>query len=165
METLFPGLAAMHNFHPLAVHFPIALLVLAFVFQAIVVLGKRDTLQGFASGLLYLGALAALPTALTGLLAEENLEKSATLTPAMGAALEFHSTVMYIVTGLAVALAVLAFWKRTRMTRRMAAVLLAGLLVLVTLLGVGADRGGQLVYQYGIGGQKMTAEPPRLPGR
>jgi uncharacterized membrane protein len=63
-----------------------------------------------------------------------------------------------------VALAVLAFWKRTRMTRGMAAVLLAGLLVLVTLLGVGADRGGQLVYQYGIGGQKMTAEPPRLPG-
>jgi uncharacterized membrane protein len=50
------------------------------------------------------------------------------------------------------------------MTRGMAAVLLAGLLVLVTLLGVGADRGGQLVYQYGIGGQKMTAEPPRLPG-
>lgn len=165
METLFPGLAAMHNFHPLAVHFPIALLVLAFVFQAIVVLGKRDTLQGFASGLLDLGALAALPTALTGLLAEARLEKSANLTPAMGAALEFHSTVMYIVTGLAVALAVLAFWKRTRMTSGMAAVLLARLLVLVTLLGVGADRGGQLVCQYGIGGQKMTAEPPRLPGR
>jgi uncharacterized membrane protein len=164
METLFPGLAAMRNFHPLIVHFPVALLVLAFVFQAVVVLGKRDTLQGSASGLLYLGALAALPTALTGLLAEDNLEKSAIFTPAIGAALEFHSTVMYIVTGLAVALAVLAFWKRTRMTRGMAAVLLAGLLVLVALLGAGADRGGQLVYQYGIGGQKMTTATPQRPG-
>jgi len=105
METLFPGLAAMHNFHPLTVHFPIALLVLAFMFQGVVVLGKRDTWQTFSSGLLYLGALAALPTALIGLLAGARLEKSANLTPAMGAALEFHSTVMYIVTGLAVALA------------------------------------------------------------
>jgi hypothetical protein len=42
---------------------------------------------------------------LTGLLAEARLQKSANLTPAMGAALEFHSTLMYVVTSLAVALA------------------------------------------------------------
>ena len=164
METLFPGLHAMHNLHPLFVHFPIALFVAAFVIQAIVVLGKRDAMQPLARGLLYLGTLGALPTALSGSLAEDNVEALAGFTPAMSAALEFHSTLMYVVTGLAVLLTAMAFWKRARMTRGMAAVLLAGLLVLVTLLGVGADRGGQLVYQYGVGGQKMGAEGPRSSG-
>ena len=164
METLFPGFHAMHNLHPLFVHFPIALFVAAFVIQAIVVLGKRDAMQPLARGLLYLGTLGALPTALSGSLAEDNVAALAGFTPAMGAALEFHSTVMYVVTGLAVLLTALAFWKRARMTRGMAAVLLAGLLVLVALLGVGADRGGQLVYQYGAGGQKMGAEVPRPSG-
>ena len=164
METLFPGLRAMHNLHPLFVHFPIALLMTAFVVQAIVVLGRREPWQPFASGLLYLGALSALPTALTGLLAEAKAEKLAGFTPAMGTALDFHSTVMYIVTGLAVVLAAIALWKRARMGRGVAAILLVGLLVLVVLMGVGADRGGQLVYEYGVGGQKMGAEVPRPPG-
>jgi uncharacterized membrane protein len=164
METLFPGLHAMHNLHPLFVHFPIALFVAAFVIQVIVVLGKRDAMQSLASALLYLGTLGVLPTALTGWLAEEKVETLAGFTPAMGAALEFHSTVMYVVTGSAVLLTAMAFWKRARMTRGMAAVLLAGLLVLVTLLGVGADRGGQLVYQYGVGGQKLGTEVPRPSG-
>ena len=164
METLFPGLHAMHNLHPLFVHFPIALFVAAFGIQAIVVLGKREVMQPLARGLLYLGTLGALPTALSGSLAEDNVEALAGFTPAMSAALEFHSTLMYIVTGWAVLLTALAFWKRARMTRGLATVLLAGLLVLVTLLGVGADRGGQLVYQYGGGGQKMGAEGSRSSG-
>jgi len=164
METLFPGLHAMHNLHPLFVHFPIALFVAAFVIQAIVVLGKREVMQPLARALLYLGTLGALPTALTGSLAEDKVETLAGFTPAMSAALEFHSTLMYIVTGWAVLLTALAFWKRARMTRGLATVLLAGLLVLVTLLGVGADRGGQLVYQYGGGGQKMGAEGSRSSG-
>lgn len=59
METLFPALRAMHNSHPLLLHFPIALFMTACVIQAIVVLGRREPLQPFASGLLYLGALSA----------------------------------------------------------------------------------------------------------
>jgi uncharacterized membrane protein len=63
-----------------------------------------------------------------------------------------------------VVLAAIALWKRVRMGRGVAAILLVGLLVLVVLMGVGADRGGQLVYQYGVGGQKMGAEVPHPPG-
>lgn len=98
------------------------------------------------------------------MLAEEKVEKLAGFTPAMGTALEFHSTVMYIVTGLAVVLAAIALWKRACSGRGVAAILLVGLLVLVVLTGVGADRGGQLVYQYGVGGQKMGTEVPQPPG-
>jgi uncharacterized membrane protein len=150
--------------HALFVHLPIALFMTAFVVQAIVVPGRREPVQPPASGLLYPGTVSALPTALTGLLAEAKVEKLAGFTPAMGTALEFHSTVMYIVTGLAVVLAAIALWKRARMGRGVAVILLVGLLVLVVLMGGGADRDGQLVYEYGIGGQTVGTEAPQPPG-
>lgn len=150
----------MLNYHPMFVHFPLALLIMALVLQAVVVLGRRGRLQTFASGLLYLGALGALPAVLTGWLAGEQVEKLEGFTPAVEATLKFHATMMFIVTGLALLLAALAYIKRAQMTPLIQRVLFVGLLVLVILLGLGADRGGQLVYQYGVGGQKMGAQPP-----
>jgi uncharacterized membrane protein len=156
MGSLFPGVHAMDNLHPLFVHFPIALFVMAFMFQGIVVFGKRGGLQKFSSGLLYLGVLMAAPTLVAGWLASDQVEKLPGYTPAIDHVESVHSTLMFIVGGLGLLLAILTYLKRRELTRKTQWLLFVGLLVLVTLLGIGADRGGQLVYQYGVGGERMV---------
>jgi uncharacterized membrane protein len=101
--------------------------------------------------------LAALAAAGTGLMAEESV---AVIEPAEEV-LETHERLMQLATGLAVVLSVVAFFTRvpagSARPRHVQVLLLAGLLLLAAMLSVGADRGGQLVYQYGVGG---TAVPP-----
>jgi uncharacterized membrane protein len=152
----------MQNVHPLFVHLPLALFPLAFIFQAVAFIGRRHEAQPFASMFLYLGALSAIPAAVTGWLAEEQVEELPGFTHAMHEVVETHATLMYVVLGLGLALALLAFWRRRRMTRALQAVLVVGLFVLMMVMGVGADRGGQLVFQYGVGGQRM-GEPAASP--
>jgi len=153
MDLLFPGLKAMENIHPVFVHFPVVLLPLALVVQALAVWRRRDDWQRAALWLLWLGALGALAAAATGLLAEEKV-----VVPEPGwEVIELHETLMLISTGLALALAVLAVVRRRRLTRPVQLLLLAGLLALNALLVVGADRGAQLVYQFGVSVQKEAA--------
>jgi uncharacterized membrane protein len=151
----------MKNVHPLFVHFPLALLTLACLLQLVGVAGRRERCLSLASLFLYLGTAGALLSVLTGWLAEEQIEGLAGFTPAIEAVLDTHATLMFLTTGLAVFLSFLAFWLRGRMSRAWQAILLLGLLVLVSLAVLGADRGGQLVYEFGVGTQKMAA--PALP--
>ncbi len=74
-----------------------------------------------------------------------------------------HKTLMLTTTGLGALLSMLALVCRRRLTRGVQFLLLGGLLVLSGVLTVGADRGGQLVFQYGVGVQKPAVEP--TPGR
>ena len=164
---LFPGFDAMKNPHPLFIHFPLALLMLAFLFQVVSVVGRRQRLQATVHLLLYLGTAGALLAVGTGWLAEEQVEGLPGFTPAVDDVLETHATLMFLSTGLAVFLSFLTLLLRGRMNRAWQAVLCLGLLVLVSLAGLGADRGGQLVYQFGVGTEKMGSvpgpegEPPR----
>lgn len=101
MDLPFPGLKAMENIHPVFVHFPVVLLPLALVVQALTVWRRWADWQRAAH------------------------------------------------------------WGRLRrQTRPVQLVLMAGLLVLNALLVVGADRGGQLVYQFGVSVQKEAAADP-----
>src|SRR3972149_1589167 len=59
MESLFPGLSAMENLHPVFVHFPLVLLPLSFLFLLLGRLKKREDFQRAAVWLLYLGPLGA----------------------------------------------------------------------------------------------------------
>lgn len=150
MDAIFPGLRAMENIHPVFVHFPLVLLPLALVFQALAAWRGRDDWQQTALWLLYLGTAGAILAVLTGRQAEEHVFVPE---PAWEV-IELHENLMYVTTGLAVALSAAAFALRRRLTRKVQALLLVGLLVLTTVLAVGADRGGQLVYQYGVSVQK-----------
>ena len=157
METIFPGLRAMENLHPVFVHFPIGLLPAALLVQALAVARRREDWQRLALWLLWLGTLGALAAAGTGLLAAENVQVP---DPAIEV-VELHEFLMLTTAGLAVVLSVVALvavW-RQRLTRGVQFSLLAGLVVLGGVLAVGADRGGQLVYQYGV-----SVKPPVAPG-
>ena len=140
----FPGLKGMLNYHPLFVHFPIAFWVGALVFETLAVVRSSDDWHRTAARLLYLGTLFGLAAAGTGLLAEESVPESG---PAH-AVMELHQTLMLIATSAAVGLCMLAFFRRKNFTSGLRKLFLAGLLILAGLLGVGSDRGAQLVYQY-----------------
>ncbi len=154
MEWLFPGLRAMENLHPVFVHAPLALLPLALVFQVVALWRKTGEWQRLAFSLLWLGTLGAIAAAASGLQAEEEV----TVPTAAFDVIALHETLMLISAGLAVALSLFALVLRRRWGHPWPVVLLLGLLVLNGLLAVGADRGGQLVYQFGVSVQSEARE-------
>lgn len=161
MESLLPGLRAMPNIHPVLVHFPIAFLLGALLVEALVVWRRRDDWDRVARMLLCLGAATAVAAATSGWFAEETVEH----TEASHAVLELHKTLMLWTTGLAVTLAVIALLGgRYLEARRLQVFLLVGLLLVALIMTVGADRGGQLVYQFGTGIEKSASSgtlPPQ----
>jgi uncharacterized membrane protein len=141
---MFPGLKAMLNYHPLFVHFPIALWLTALLYEALSVWCARDDWHRTAIRLLYLGTLGAFAAAATGWLAKVSVPPS----PQVQDVLEIHETIMIITTSFALALCILCYAKRGDFTVSLRRIFFAGLIVLAILTAVGADRGAQLVYQY-----------------
>jgi uncharacterized membrane protein len=146
MEAFFPGLKGMLNYHPLFVHFPIALWIAALVFELAARVAKQDALHRAACAVLALGALAAVPAVMTGWSAEAAV-------PAAGAAhdvKELHESLMVTSSILSAVLAVLGlFVLPRRPLAALRAAFVVGLLVLAGMVAVGADRGAMLVYHYG----------------
>lgn len=147
----------MLNWHPLFVHFPIGLWVGALIFEAIAVLRSSEDWHRTATRLLYLGTLCAFAAVGTGLLAEKAVPESGPAHEVM----ELHEKLMLATTSVAVALCGLAFFKRKNFSAGMRKVFLAGLLVLAALMTLGADRGAQLVYQYGVSVDWSKANPKK----
>lgn len=153
MEELFPGLKNLANIHPLFVHFPIALVLVTLLFEAMWWISNKDQFRLFATWLLHLSALAAAAAAVTGLLASNGLGHDAPNH-------EFvhqHRDIMYWMTGLllvtSVAVASLRKFRQGAGRR----VLIFPLLVISGLLVYGADKGGRLVFDLGMGVRAKTA--------
>ena len=145
MEFL-PGLKGMLNYHPVFVHFPIAFWTGALLFELIAAVRKSEEMHRTARWLLYLGTLAAIAAVWTGLMAEESV-------PEAGAAhdvMEIHQRMMLATSSVAAGLCLLALFKR-QMSGGLRKLFLLGLVVLAVLMGIGADRGAQMVYQYATG--------------
>ena len=66
----------MNNIHPMVVHFPIALLLSAWLLDVLALITKRPRLHQFALCHLMLGVLGAGAAVLTGLQAEEMAKHS-----------------------------------------------------------------------------------------
>ena len=145
-SNLMPGIAGMENMHPLFVHFPIALLLSFFVIDLAGSIKNKAEWRQSASWFLYLGTLTAVLTALTGWLAAGNVQHGSDV----HAIMERHELIGFTVAGLAI---ILSVWRRVLGERlqHMANILylsVAGLAV--TIMIVGADLGGMMVYRYGV---------------
>ena len=146
MGELFPGLHGMANYHPLFVHFPIALWMAALIFELAARIAKTEDFHRTACVTLALGALAAVPTVFSGWSAESAV-------PAAGAAhnvKELHETLMVtasILSGVLAAVGLFVLPRRPLAALR--AAFLIGLLLLAGLVCAGADRGALLVYHFG----------------
>lgn len=145
------------NWHPILVHFPVALLslyagmvVLAFLWKS-----KASTLKPFAKILILLGALGTIVAAMAG----EGLEKpvEALEDPVITATLIRHALYAGVTQALAVLAAVLQFWpliqKKIEFLKfnihPLVHVGLAGMIFASLLLT--ASEGGKLAHTYHVG--------------
>ncbi|MGB8542813.1 MAG: DUF2231 domain-containing protein [Candidatus Acidiferrales bacterium] len=150
---MLPGLKAALNYHPIFVHFPIVLWFAALFFELLALWRTSDEMQRTASRMLYLGTLAAIVTVLTGLVAEKSVPPGIAQR-----VVGIHEALMLVSTSLAGALSIFAFSVRRNFTVQLRKVLLLGLCILGALVIFGADRGAQLVYEYGSAVNWSTAE-------
>ncbi|HEV2386694.1 MAG TPA: DUF2231 domain-containing protein [Candidatus Acidoferrales bacterium] len=152
MGSLLPGWTAALNHHPAFVHFPIVLWLAALLFEILSLRRRSDPTHDLACYLLYLGTLTAVLAVVTGLNAEATVA-----TDEVAHALEVHEELMLTSFFLATGLSVFAYFSRRRLTHALKMVLLAGLVLLALLVTLGADRGAEMVYRYGLGVNWSTA--------
>ena len=151
MDALFPGLQSLLNYHPLFVHFPIALWTAALLFEIAAHAvprewTHREMLHPIACAVLALGALAAIPTVMSGWSAQAAVPDTG---PAHDLK-ELHENLMVTASILSGILAAVGLFVLPRKPAAMLrAAFLAGLVVLVGLMAVGVDRGAMLVFHYG----------------
>jgi uncharacterized membrane protein len=151
-ETLLPGLAALHNVHPMFVHFPIAFFLGALAME-LVAIWVHERFHFVATWMLYLAALSAVVTATTGFLAMNQIAAASGGHAAPGHEfIHLHRNWMVSVTTIGILLSMYLFWinKRKQWAVQRWGLLL-GLLVLSVVLTLGADRGARLVFEFGIG--------------
>ena len=153
VPSMLPGLKAALNYHPIFVHFPIVLWFAALLFELLALWRASDDMQRTASRMLYLGTLAAIVTVLTGLVAEKSVPPGVAQR-----VVGMHQALMLVSTSLAAALCIFAFSVRRKFSVPLRKVMLLGLSVLAVLVIFGADRGAQLVYEYGSAVNWSTAE-------
>jgi uncharacterized membrane protein len=137
----------MQNYHPLTVHLPLALLLLAAAAEAIYLFTRRPLPDTLSRWFLYLGALGAALAAATGWLA---FDRVAPVRDAAGHLLE-HRTFGFVTLGVAVALALWRWASARSGGPRPRALFAAALAALSILLFVTGREGGELVYGHGVG--------------
>jgi len=159
LSGLMPGLP---NLHPAVVHFPLALLPAAVLFDLVLLVWARAAWADRAAAWLYaLAAIGALVAARAGDAAKDSV---GALAPAARALLHEHEHLADRAIWLLVTLAILriiATWRdrRTGVVPRgvLRLVLLAGGIAGIALLASVADHGGRLVYRQGVA---VTVAPP-----
>ena len=144
---ILPGLAHSSNVHPMFVHFPMVLWIVALGFFAFGAVRRSDDLVRMGRWFTYLGLVGAAAAVATGLWAEEQLGHHS---PGHGL-VHVHRNWMLVASALGGLTAVAAFFvrKRADATARWAFFAVMFVVTGVTLLG--ADRGAELVYRYGVG--------------
>lgn len=157
MDDIMPGLSSVPNWHPLLIHFPIALLYTALFAWLTGLVTARERAFRFGRWSLWLGIAFAVPTLLTGLSAAHELipDDPTPLTAdveraAWVEAIRNHQTWMLATAGLAIVTGVLSIVFRRQQRRSFRLAETAMLFVTVVVLTLGADRGGYLVYGLGV---------------
>ena len=144
------------DLHPLIAHFPIALLLVGVACDAIGIAMRRDFFFRTGYLLFSLGALSAIPVALTG----EQAGELAQHIDRIAADLDDHDAFGTAATLLAVGLALIRthFTLKKRFTGSIRYIYLAFALVAAGLIAAAGYTGGHLVYRYGAGTAPVTSQ-------
>jgi len=145
--NLMPGLAELPNLHPLAVHFPIALLSVYLLLDITGSLFKQPNWRRAAGWFLYIGALSAWITIAAGWQAEDSVAHS----EVVHSIIEKHEMFGVTVGSLAVFLSIWRILAGGLIQAFANIVYLLLSIIMVTAMVFGADLGGLMVYHYGVG--------------
>jgi uncharacterized membrane protein len=143
----------MHPIHPMIVHFPIALLMVAVMFE---VLAMRWRTRSFLDASLYTlvaGLVGAGLAIITGGLAEEGLEEF-TIPDGL---LDLHEGLGYATFGIFVGILALRVLMRRRWLQERPALTIGLGVIGIGVLAVTGYYGGSLVYDFGAGVTQITA--------
>jgi uncharacterized membrane protein len=151
MQSILPGWQSSLNHHPVFVHFPIVLWLTALLFEIVAVWRKDDPTHRTAVWLLWLGTVAGTFAVGTGLSAAKSVPEN------LGPVLAAHEQLMLTAYFIALGLSAFALFAGRRLTHGLKVVVLVGLLILAIIVTIGADRGGEMVYRYGLGVNWTTA--------
>jgi uncharacterized membrane protein len=137
----------MTNFHPMLVHFPIALIIVMFVLDLLGVLFKRDRLRQSAFILMWFALAGAAAAVISGLIAEDISWHPASV----GEMLDTHELMGFLTLGTMVLLAVvrLVFRKKIENSLNWLPVIIGGLAIV--FVSYGGYLGGEMVYSHGAG--------------
>lgn len=152
--SIFPGISEMPNIHPLAVHFPIALISAFLLTELLGLLTGKEELRAAATWMLYLGTLGALGAVAAGLWAAttvQHLEEA-------HAILLRHRNLGITVLALSIILSSWRIYARGRFSKRGQALHLVIAFVTALIMALGADKGGLMVYKYGVGVKAVKAQ-------
>jgi uncharacterized membrane protein len=136
------------HLHAMLIHFPIALLIVGFLFEVLSLIWKKDYLKQGAFYLLILGALGTLVSYLSGNAAGEGIEEGPLKNP-----LELHEQAASISLWLSLATAalysiiIIAKFRKSWL-KVISVVLFATVIGSIARTGY---LGGQLVYKHGAG--------------
>lgn len=134
--------------HPLIVHFPIALLITSLFVEGLAMVFRKEVWHGTSFWTLLLGWAGALAAVLTGRQARAVAKHSMEIYRIM----ERHENIGYAVLAAATLLVVWRLYGKDRLPRRQRWA--AWVLLALTCAGMayGASLGGEMVYEYGVGG-------------
>ncbi|WP_455220996.1 DUF2231 domain-containing protein [Kaarinaea lacus] len=138
------------NWHPIFVHFAIALLLIATLFHIVAVLNNKSTtyyqFESVANWNLWAGALFAVFTVIAGWFAYNSVEHD---TPSHLAMTDHRNWAL----GTTTLFIVLAIWSFRRAKKAVAIswLIVLPLIIASGLLGITGWKGGELVYRYGLG--------------
>jgi uncharacterized membrane protein len=136
------------HLHAMVVHFPIALLMVAFLFEVVSFFYKKDFFRQSAFYLLILGMLGTVVSYLAGNAAGEGMEEG-TLNKAMELHEQAATISLWLTIITALVYAGIYFLKFNKRWLKIIAVLLfTGVIASIARTGY---LGGQLVYKHGAG--------------
>lgn len=141
------------NVHPVLVHFPIAFLLAFLIFEVLGLIKRQASYREFASGLLYLGAFGAVIAAGAGLYAAGTVPHGEVVHEIM----EWHERVGLTVAFLSVAVAIWRFVAGPPLGTMEKVLHLSLSSMIGICIFLGADMGGLMVYQYGVGVKSLQS--------
>lgn len=153
----------MSNVHPLIVHFPIALLVIAVVADlAGIILKRYDWLKPAALWLYVFGALGTFGAYLSGKQAADIVNFPPPSYPVISehADLALYTMLFF---GIYAALRLFVYWKKWDQRTAIAVVLFIIATGGLGLVQQTAERGGELVFRYGVGTKAQTETAAAAP--
>ena len=134
----------LYLLHPVAVHFPIALLTFGLGAAAVAALrGRPEWLHDAASRLLWVGTAAVWAALGLGLLAEDTVPH----VPTAWRTMNEHKTLAFWTAGLFTALSAWRFF----FGRRYEKAFLLGWVLAAGVLAATGWHGGELVFRHGVG--------------
>ena len=150
---ILPGMLDLPNIHPVFVHFPIALLCGFLLMEFIGSVTDKKCARGAASVMLYLGTLAAIVTFLSGLHAAGSVGHDKVVHEVMSC----HQSMALIVVILSIILSVwrLAVGEKFSTCWRTVHFIVG--IILIVFVFATADKGGTMVYKYGVGVQSLQS--------